>query len=562
MATFFAFYPPSGGSNASIGINGATAPTSSTEVAGINPGGNLQPLQTDNAGNLLVSINADPAQPQSVNLTEVAGAPIALGQTTMAASLPVAIASNQSAIPISAATLPLPTGAATSANQTNGSQETQIVQGGNTATVTAASALKVDGSAVTQPVSAASLPLPAGASTSANQTNGSQQTQIVYTGIPAIVSGAGALKTDSSATTQPISGTVTVMQGTAGNLNAQIIGTGTAGAPSLGVLSIQGVASGQAVPISGTVTVTSTSVTQGTSPWVDNVSQFGGTNVSTGTGTSGLGIPRVTVSNDSNILATQSGTWNLNNITGTVSLPTGAATSANQTNGSQATQIVQGGNTAVVSAAGAQKVDGSAVTQPVSGTVTVTQGTAANLNATVTGTVAATQSGTWNITNISGTVSLPTGASTSANQTSVIGSVGAGTAATNSTLTGGVFNTAAPSLSNGQQAALQLTSAGALITSATSTVITSSTSTITSVAGAASSTSLLASNANRKGAYFFNDSTATLYLAFAGSASTSTYTVQIVSNGFYEMPNPSVYTGAIFGIWSAANGNVRITELS
>lgn len=36
---------------------------------------------------------------------------------------------------------------------------------------------------------------------------------------------------------------------------------------------------------------------------------------------------------------------------------------------------------------------------------------------TVDGTVAATQSGTWNITNISGTVSLPTGASTAANQT-------------------------------------------------------------------------------------------------------------------------------------------------
>lgn len=35
---------------------------------------------------------------------------------------------------------------------------------------------------------------------------------------------------------------------------------------------------------------------------------------------------------------------------------------------------------------------------------------------TVDGTVAATQSGTWNITNISGTVSLPTGAATAANQ--------------------------------------------------------------------------------------------------------------------------------------------------
>lgn len=38
------------------------------------------------------------------------------------------------------------------------------------------------------------------------------------------------------------------------------------------------------------------------------------------------------------------------------------------------------------------------------------------LLATVTGTVAATQSGTWNITNVSGTVSLPTGAATSALQ--------------------------------------------------------------------------------------------------------------------------------------------------
>lgn len=36
---------------------------------------------------------------------------------------------------------------------------------------------------------------------------------------------------------------------------------------------------------------------------------------------------------------------------------------------------------------------------------------------TVSGTIAATQSGTWNINNISGTVSLPTGAATAANQT-------------------------------------------------------------------------------------------------------------------------------------------------
>src|SRR5271166_2608070 len=38
--------------------------------------------------------------------------------------------------------------------------------------------------------------------------------------------------------------------------------------------------------------------------------------------------------------ATESGTWNITNISGTISLPTGAATAANQTNGSQTTQIV------------------------------------------------------------------------------------------------------------------------------------------------------------------------------------------------------------------------------
>lgn len=85
------------------------------------------------------------------------------------------------------------------------------------------------------------------------------------------------------------------------------------------------------------------------------------------------------------------------------------------------------------------------------------------------------QSGTWNITNISGTVSLPTGAATSANQlteiTSLqlidnpIGSVAAGTAGVSSFLTGGVFNTSLPTVTNGQQVATQLDSSGRIIIS-------------------------------------------------------------------------------------------------
>lgn len=93
--------------------------------------------------------------------------------------------------------------------------------------------------------------------------------------------------------------------------------------------------------------------------------------------------------------------------------PTGAAVPAS---GTYVAVDVGGNLTGLTGTANGLKVDGSAVTQPVSGSVTVTQATAANLNATVTGTVAATQSGTWDIVNVSGTVSLPTGASTSAKQ--------------------------------------------------------------------------------------------------------------------------------------------------
>lgn len=88
-----------------------------------------------------------------------------------------------------------------------------------------------------------------------------------------------------------------------------------------------------------------------------------------------------------------------------------------------------------------------------------------------------------------------------------------------------------------------------------------STSTLTNVNGAIVSTQLLAANTSRKGALFWNDSTAILYLAYAGSAATTAYTTQVQAQQLFEMPYP-IYNGSIFGIWSAANGAVRITELT
>lgn len=131
------------------------------------------------------------------------------------------------------------------------------------------------------------------------------------------------------------------------------------------------------------------------------------------------------------VAATQSGTWNITNISGTVSLPTGASTALNQTtaNSSLAAIDTKLGGTLLVDGSGVtQPVSGTfwQATQPVSGPLTDTQlrATAVPVSGTfwqatqpVSGTVAATQSGTWNINDIIGTISLPTGAATALNQT-------------------------------------------------------------------------------------------------------------------------------------------------
>lgn len=176
----------------------------------------------------------------------------------------------------------------------SGASAVPIQDGGNTITVDGtvgvSGTVTVNGSGVTQPVSAVSLPLPTGASTAAKQ--------------PAL---------------------------------------GTAGTASADVITVQGIAamtpllvnaSGNAVP----VTDNSGSLT------VDNNGTFA-------------------------TQAAQSGTWNINNVSGTVSLPTGAATAAKQpalgTAGTASADVitVQG-----IASMTALKVDGSAVTQPVSGT--------------------------------------------------------------------------------------------------------------------------------------------------------------------------------------------------
>jgi hypothetical protein len=88
------------------------------------------------------------------------------------------------------------------------------------------------------------------------------------------------------------------------------------------------------------------------------------------------------------------------------------------------------------------------------------------------------------------------------------------------------------------------------------------TATLTSVADAATSATLVASNTSRMGVIVHNDSTSILYLKYGAAASTTSYTYRLEPNATWEMPWP-VYTGIIDGIWSAnASGSARVTEMT
>ena len=87
------------------------------------------------------------------------------------------------------------------------------------------------------------------------------------------------------------------------------------------------------------------------------------------------------------------------------------------------------------------------------------------------------------------------------------------------------------------------------------------TATLTNVNDSASSVTLLSANSARKGATIHNDSTAILYVKFGTTASTTSYTVKMVADAYYEVPFD--YTGRIDGIWASdASGAARVTEIS
>jgi hypothetical protein len=87
-------------------------------------------------------------------------------------------------------------------------------------------------------------------------------------------------------------------------------------------------------------------------------------------------------------------------------------------------------------------------------------------------------------------------------------------------------------------------------------------SVVSAVAQTVVSTTLLAANPARRAASFMNDSPGFLYLKLGLGALTSSYTVKIGPNGFYEIQHPGV-TVDVTGVWGAAGpGFCYVTELT
>ena len=247
--------------------------------------------------------------------------------------------------------------------------------------------LQIDGSAVTQPISAISLPLPTGAATESTvSAHNSKFITDIASGTITTINPFIYANTNGYHTLQAdIGGTWTgnvIFNGSVDGVNFDIPVHGIdivlldGQIPTLTEINgvfVFNIAGLKALRFSCTSGVTATI----------KVAASYGTNIITGI------IDAVFVK--------QTGVWNIDNITGTVSLPTGASTEV--TLSTINTKLVSGndiGDVTINNAAGASSVN-------------IQDG---GNSITVDGTVSAAQSGVWNITNVSGTVSLPTGAST------------------------------------------------------------------------------------------------------------------------------------------------------
>src|SRR6267142_1865680 len=452
-----------------MGLFGSAIPTSNTLI-GASDGTNLQQLLVESASNRNLRIGiyngSNEVTVTGANALKVDGSAVTqnITGTGSAGSASSGVLSVQGI----ASMTPLKIDGTATTQPVSGSVSA-TVSGSVTANIGTTNGLALDASISGILLSQASTTsgqkgsLIQGAVTTSSPTYVTAQTN------PLSLTTAGALRVDSSTTTQPISGTVTANVGTTNGLaldssvNGTLLSQGSATSSQKGTLIQGAVTTGppsyittQTSPISlttsgslrvdatGTVTAnagigrftviqgigtslhavldttSTTAVAHATASNLNaqiqgavasrasntgNPVKKGGVfNTTQPTVTNGQVVDAQFTARGASIVATgvdafavnasQTGTWNITNVSGTITLPTGASTAAKQpalgTAGTASADVltVQG-----IASMTALKVDGSAVTQPVSGTITanagtgsfaVTQATASSLNTTST----------------------------------------------------------------------------------------------------------------------------------------------------------------------------------
>jgi hypothetical protein len=86
------------------------------------------------------------------------------------------------------------------------------------------------------------------------------------------------------------------------------------------------------------------------------------------------------------------------------------------------------------------------------------------------------------------------------------------------------------------------------------------TPTTTSITSTTSSTLVLAANANRRGLMISNQSTSKLYLSFSALAAAGNSFIQMDPGGFVLLDQQMIFSNAIYGAWTNANGTAQVTE--
>ena len=87
---------------------------------------------------------------------------------------------------------------------------------------------------------------------------------------------------------------------------------------------------------------------------------------------------------------------------------------------------------------------------------------------------------------------------------------------------------------------------------------TSGTSTLSNVSPTSSSTSVLASNTNRKQYIAYNDGAVDVYIKNGSSATTTSFTVKLVPGATYIEDK---YSGAVTAVTASGTGTLRVTEV-